>query len=173
MTMNDRPATMVGSRSKTMATWLAVVGGVLGAHRFYLHGKADPWAWLHVVGTVIGWSGVARMRRLGQDDQLAWVLAPVLGVVVTAAMLAALVIGLMPDEKWTTRFNPGLPVKPSGWPVVLGVIAALSLGSTALMSTLAFSGQKFFEYRSLQRPTRKRPQLPPGAPRPPCWCLRS
>ena len=66
--MNVRPMTMARSRSKTMATWLAVVGGVLGAHRFYLHGKADPWAWLHLVGTLIGSIGVARMRHLGQDD---------------------------------------------------------------------------------------------------------
>ena len=153
MTVSDRPEIMPRSRSKTTATWLAVVGGVLGAHRFYLHGKADPWAWLFVVGTFIGWLGVARMRRLGQDDQLAWMLAPVLGVTVTAAMLAALVIGLMPDEKWTTRFNPGLSVRTSGWPAILGVIAALLLGSTALMSTLAFSGQKFFEYRAQQRPS--------------------
>ena len=151
--MNVRPMTMARSRSKTMATWLAVVGGVLGAHRFYLHGKADPWAWLHLVGTLIGSIGVARMRHLGQDDQLARMLAPVLGVVVTAAMLAALVIGLMADERWATRFSPTQAIRPSGWGAVLGVIAALLLGSTALMSTLAFSGQKFFEYLALRPPT--------------------
>ena len=151
--MNDQPAGSTRPRSKTIATWLAVLGGVLGAHRFYLRGRADPWAWAHVLVALVGAVGVMRMRRLGQDDQLAWLLAPLLGVVVTAAMLAALIIGLMPDEKWANRFQPPQVVKPTGWAVILGVIAALLLGSTALMSTLAFSGQKFFEYMA---------QLPPG-----------
>jgi TM2 domain-containing membrane protein YozV len=28
-------------RSRAVATWLAVVAGTLGAHRFYLHGARD------------------------------------------------------------------------------------------------------------------------------------
>jgi len=35
------------ARSKTIATWLALLGGSLGLHRFYLLGWRDPWAWLH------------------------------------------------------------------------------------------------------------------------------
>ena len=59
----------------------------------------------------------------------------------------------MADERWATRFSPTQAIRPSGWGAVLGVIAALLLGSTALMSTLAFSGQKFFEYLALRPPT--------------------
>ena len=33
-------------KSKTLATWIALIGGSLGLHRFYLHGFRDPWGWL-------------------------------------------------------------------------------------------------------------------------------
>jgi len=58
-------------RAKWIATWLAVLAGSLGAHRFYLYGKRDSWAWSHLVLAVVGLYGVWRMRQLGQDDQLA------------------------------------------------------------------------------------------------------
>ncbi len=48
--MNAQP------RSKTFATWLAVIGGSLGLHRFYLHGWARP------VGLAVS----------GTDDHRAW-----------------------------------------------------------------------------------------------------
>ena len=30
-------------RSKTLATWAALLGGSLGLHRFYLYGLRDRW----------------------------------------------------------------------------------------------------------------------------------
>ena len=33
-------------KNKTLAAWLAFVGGPLGLHRFYLHGPADLLGWL-------------------------------------------------------------------------------------------------------------------------------
>ena len=135
-------------KSKTLATWIAVVAGCLGAHRFYLHGHRDVWAWLHPWPTLLGAVGVLRMRTLGQDDHLAWVLIPMLGLMLSIAMLAAIVIGLTPDEAWANRFNSGQPARRSGWPAVIGVILALMLGGTTLMGTVAFSGQKYFEYQA-------------------------
>ncbi|NRF67899.1 TM2 domain-containing protein [Aquincola sp. S2] len=135
-------------RSKTIATWLALIAGSLGAHRFYLHGKADLWAWLHPWPTLLGLAGVLRMRNLGQDDQLAWLLIPVFGLMISQAMLAAIVIGLTPDEQWQARFNPGQPARPSGWATVIAVVAALLLGGAVLMGTIAFGGQKFFEWQA-------------------------
>lgn len=135
-------------RSKTLAAWLALLGGPLGAHRFYLHGVGDLWAWLHPWPTLLGVAGVLRMRSLGQDDQLAWLLIPVLGLMISQAMLAAIIIGLTPDERWQTRFNAGAPERPSGWAAVIAVIAALMIGGGALMGTLAFGGQKFFEWQA-------------------------
>lgn len=134
-------------RSKTQATWLAILAGTLGAHRFYLHGRGDVWAWLHPLPTVLGAVGVLRMRSLGHDDMFAWLLIPLLGLMLAQAMLAAIVIGLTPDERWAQRWQQ--PEQATGWGPVLGVIVALLLGGTALMGTIAFGGQKFFEYQRL------------------------
>jgi hypothetical protein len=135
-------------RSKTLAAWLALAAGPLGVHRFYLHGWGDLWAWLHPWPTLLGAAGVLRMRALGQDDQLAWLLIPVLGLMVAQAMLAAILIGLTPDERWQARFNPGTAQRASGWGAVIAVIAALIIGGIALMGTLAFGGEKFFQWQA-------------------------
>src|SRR6185369_1333409 len=135
-------------RSKPLATWLAVLAGTLGVHRFYLHGRGDLWAWLHPWPTLLGLVGVLRMRQLGQDDHVAWLLIPVLGLMISQAMLCAILIGLTPDEQWQARFNPDRPLRASGWSSVLGVIAALMVGGAVLMGTLAFGGQKFFEWEA-------------------------
>ena len=144
------PAAFARYRSKTLATWIALIGGCLGAHRFYLHGKGDVWAWLHPVPTLLGLAGVLRMRALGQDDHVAWLLIPLLGLMLSIAMLAAIVMGLTADEKWAERFNPGQAVQASGWAAVIGVILALMIGGAALIGSIAFGGQKFFEYRAEQ-----------------------
>ncbi|MFM7531944.1 MAG: hypothetical protein ACKO5J_05555 [Rubrivivax sp.] len=134
-------------RSKTIATWLAVLGGTLGLHRLYLRGWGDILAWLHPLPTGLGLLGVLRMREIGQDDALSWLLIPVLGLMIAQAMLCAIVYGLTPDEKWAARHNPGEPAQATGWGPVLGVIVALLLGAGVLMGTVAFGGQKFFEWQ--------------------------
>ncbi|MBL8334375.1 MAG: TM2 domain-containing protein [Rubrivivax sp.] len=136
---------MTRYRSKTLATWIAVFGGALGLHRFYLHGPKDPVGWLFPLPALAGFVGALRMSQLGQDDRIAWVLVPVLGLVLSVAMLSAIVYGLTPDERWDARHNPGLPARSTRWGPVLGVILALLVGGIVLMGTIAFSGQKFFE----------------------------
>ena len=134
-------------RSKTLATWLAVLGGTLGLHRLYLRGWGDVLGWLHPIPTGIGMLGVLRMREMGQDDMLSWLLIPVLGLMIAQSMLCAIVYGLTPDEKWEARHNPGQPPRATGWGPVLGVIVALLMGAGVLMGTIAFGGQKFFEWQ--------------------------
>jgi len=134
-------------RSKTLATWLAVTCGTLGLHRFYLHGLRDPLGWLHPLPTFVGVLGVHRMTSLGQDDRLAWMLIPVLGLMITLAMGTALLYGLTPDDQWDARHNPGRPGTGTGWGPVLGVIVALMVGAGVLMGSIAFGGQKFFEWQ--------------------------
>jgi TM2 domain-containing membrane protein YozV len=134
-------------KSKTLAAWLALLGGGFGLHRFYLHGARDLWGWLWWLPTLVGAYGVQRALTLGQDDQLAWVLVPLLGLALASAMLAAIVYGLMPDEKWNARFNPQGKTHQAGWGVVIAVVISLLVGATVLMSTIAFSGQRYFEYQ--------------------------
>jgi hypothetical protein len=138
-------------KSKTLATWVTLLGGPLGLHRFYLYGFGDVWGWLHPIPTLVGAFGIRRVMDLGQDDKLAWLLIPVLGFMVAYTMLQAIVYGLMADEKWHARFNPSLSGHPdapaSGWAAVIGVVLALLIGATVLMATIAFSGQRYFEYQ--------------------------
>jgi hypothetical protein len=133
-------------KSKTLATWIALVGGSLGLHRFYLFGWRDVWGWLHPWPTLLGLYGLQRVRELGQDDHAAWVLIPIGGVVVAVSMLSAILYGLTPDERWDERFNAEGDTSRSGWGAVIGVVIALMLGAGVLMATIAFSGQRYFEY---------------------------
>jgi hypothetical protein len=147
-----------GARSKTIANWLALLGGLIGLHRFYLHGLGDRWGWLLWPPTLLGAYGVQRMRTFGQDDQLAWLLVPLLGLVIAATMLTAIVYGLMPDAQWKARFDARGEAFSSPWLNVIGAVAALAFGATALIASIAFMAQRFFEYRTLQ------PAAPPTAP---------
>jgi hypothetical protein len=135
-------------KSKTLATWLALLGGTIGLHRFYLHGFRDRMGWLFVWPSLVGFYGVQRMRHLGVDDHLAWVLIPILGLMLSITMLTAIVYGLTPDEKWNARFNRNGPQHQTNWATVIGVAAALIVGGGVLMATLAFSAQRYFEYQA-------------------------
>ena len=144
------------SKSKTLACWIAVLAGFLGLHRFYLRGAKDPWAWVLVAASAVGLYGVRRMNTLGQDDRLAWVLIPILGLSVCAAMMSALVYGLSSDQRWSDLYQGKDGADPhsarTNWLTILGVIAALMIGSSVLMASIAFTAQRFFEYEALQTP---------------------
>jgi hypothetical protein len=134
-------------RSKTLAAWLAVLGGTLGLHRMYLHGLADRWAWLQVPFTALGLIGVHRMLTLGQDDRTAWLLLPLLGLSIAAAMLAAIVIALTPDERWNERFNTAhAAVPPTSrwvrWPTAARSCSNGSWRTPAVLRTAAGSARR-------------------------------
>ena len=57
------------------------------------------------------------------------------------------IYALTPDDKWDARHNPGHPVTATGWGAVLAAIAGLLIGGTVLMGTVAYGGQKFFEWQ--------------------------
>ena len=154
---------MSGYRSKSVATWLAVVSGACGGQRFYLHGWHDLPAWLHPWPTALGLYGVWRMRSFGQDDTLATMLIPLLGVMLTIGMLSAIVIGLTPDERWDARYNHGQPPRGTRWWPVLGAIAALMLGGGVLIGTIAFTGQRFFEWQQQPRAAQAGPGSATGS----------
>lgn len=136
-------------KNKTAAAWLALLGGGLGLHRFYLYGKNDLWAWVHPIPFALGLWGVERMRTLGQDDALSWWLTPWLGLVVAITCLTAILYALTDPARWNARHNPTLPADAppgtSNWLTVLALVVALMLGTIALMSSLAVSFQRYFE----------------------------
>lgn len=140
-------------RSKTLAAWLALLAGGLGLHRLYLYGTQDLWAWLHSAPTAAGLWGAYRLAHYGVDDRLAWMLLPVLGLMLASTSLMAILYGLMPDERWNARFNATSTTQHhTNWTTIVAVVVALLVGATALMATIAFGGQHFFEYQAEQAP---------------------
>jgi TM2 domain-containing membrane protein YozV len=98
-------------KNKTLAALLASLFGGLGAHRFYLYGKKDFWAWVHLLAFPFS---------------------------IFAGFIGALVIGLTPDAKWDPQHNATSGrLSNSGWPVILIVVVTFALGSTALIATIA------------------------------------
>ena len=143
-------------KSKTVATWLALIGGSLGLHRFYLYGARDVWGWVIMLPTLVGAYGLYRMRDLGHDDMLAWALIPLVGFALAASMLTAVIYGLRADDKWNAQFNASKP-NAAGWPAIVGVMFALLIGTGILMATIAFSAQRYFEYQGEAAP--KKPSV--------------
>jgi len=138
-------------KNKTLAAWLAFLGGPLGLHRFYLYGVGDLLGWALPIPTALGIYGVERAKQFGLDDQASWVLIPFVGFTVAGCALVAIIYGLMTPEKWNARFNPqGAPdAVPgrTGWLTIGAVVISLLIGTTVLMASIAFSFQRYFEYQ--------------------------
>ena len=116
-------------KNKTTAAWLAFIFGQFGLHRFYLFGLSDLWGWAHPIVAAIGWYGVERVQAYGQDDQVSWLLIPLLGF---------------------AQHNPGTPeasIDRTNWLTMGAIVLALLFGTIALMSSIAFSFQRYFEYQ--------------------------
>ena len=138
-------------KNKTIAAWLAFVGGPLGLHRFYLHGVTDLLGWFLPIPTALGIYGIERVQRFGVDDQWSWVLIPLLGFTIAGCALMAIIYGLMTPEKWNARFNAGASpdAEPgrTSWATIGAVVLALFFGSTVLMASIVFSFQRYFEHQ--------------------------
>lgn len=136
-------------KNKTIAAWLAFLGGPFGLHRFYLHGMGDWLAWLHPIPTALGVYGIERALTLGQDDRLSWLLIPIVGFHFSACALTAIILGLSSTEQWNARYNPGAPEQATAgatnWFTILAVAGALMVGAAVLMASIAFSFQRYFE----------------------------
>ncbi|MDZ7938064.1 MAG: hypothetical protein U5M53_07170 [Rhodoferax sp.] len=140
-------------KNKTVAVWLTFLLGSLGLHRRYLLGRFDLLALLLPIPTLLGLYGVYRARSFGVDDQLSWVLIPLLGFTLAGCALNAIVYGLQGTEAWNRRHNPGVdPESAAGVThgfTVFGLAVALMVGTTVLMASLAFSIQRYFEYQAV------------------------
>ena len=120
-------------KNKTLASLLALLWGMLGAHRFYLNGITDRWGWLHVASLPAS----AALLMFRPAWPLLFFAAPlVLSMLV--ASVATFVIGLMPDEKWDERYNPGTDTPTdTRWPVPLMMVVNLFYGATLLLMVIA------------------------------------
>jgi hypothetical protein len=139
------------AKNKTVATWLAVLGGSMGLHRFYLRGLGDWIGWLHPMAAGLGWWGMNRVQALGQDDKLAWVLIPFLGSSIAAGCLAGIVYALSDRPKWNRWFNPAHNDEASAgatnWLTIGALVLGLLLGTVSFMGSLAYGIQHYFEYQ--------------------------
>jgi hypothetical protein len=136
-------------KNKTLATWLSFLGGCLGLHRFYMLGLRDAWGWLMAVLSLMGFYGFERAETMGLDDPLSWFLLPILGLTIAASALNALYWGLMSSETWNTRFNPDADINAAAgrtnWLTVMALVLSMMVGTTALLSSLAYGFQRYFE----------------------------
>lgn len=139
----------MGIRSKTAAAWLALLGGAWGAHWFYLKGVQSLTGWIRVPPLLLGLLGVQMCLDGPADQPLAWGLIAMLGLLLSCGALEAILIGLTPDERWAKQWHQA--PHATHWGPILAVISALVIGATVLMSTLAYAGQRFFEWQ-LARP---------------------
>jgi hypothetical protein len=138
-------------KNKTLAAWLAFLGGPLGLHRFYLHGLSDWLGWLLPIPTELGLYGIERVQQHGLDDQMSWLLIPLLGFTIAASALTAIVYALKTPEKWNARFNPAAAADAApghtNWLTIGAIVASLMIGTAVLMASIAFSFQRYFEYQ--------------------------
>lgn len=141
-------------KNKTIAAWLAFVGGSLGLHRFYLYGWGDLLGWLLPIPTLLGVHGIYRLKAYGVDDIGSWVLLPVFGFVIAAGALTAIVYGLSSPERWNAKFNPKAKLEAAAgqtnWLTVGAIVLSLLVGGTALISGIALSMQHYFEYQIVE-----------------------
>jgi len=141
---------MKGDKSKTLAAWLAFLGGPLGLHRFYLGGLRDTLGWLLPIPTALGLYGVQRAQQIGLDDPVSWFLIPMLGCVIAGTSLTAIVYGLTLPQKWNARHNrqsaPDAAAGGTRWLTIFAVAGALFCGTGVLMASLAYGFEHYFTY---------------------------
>lgn len=123
----------VAHKNKTLATFLALLLGFAGLHRFYLHGLSDRWGWLHALSLPL----TAVLLSANPELPLLINTAPlVLSMLI--ASIETFVLGLMPDEKWDVRYNPASGrTSDSRWPIALMMVLNLFYGATLLLTVLA------------------------------------
>lgn len=122
-------------KNKTLATLLATVLGGAGLHRFYLHGSKDFWGWVHAAAALL-----SLLLLVARPDQPAMFNALPLVISALVGLLAALVIGLTPDEKWDAAHNRASGRQSaSGWPLAVLLVLAFGTGAVGLIAAIARS----------------------------------
>lgn len=119
-------------KNKTFATFLALLAGGLGAHRFYLRGSLDKIGLMHVASVPIAGLVIGLMPQANEFYKL----LPV-AISFLVGYLETLIIGLMPDEKFDAAFNAASGKKSdTSWIVAVLLVATMLVGTTALILTM-------------------------------------
>jgi len=117
-------------KSKVLAGLLAFYGGWFGAHWYYL-GRRRPWLLTLLAVVMIG---IALQSPVWWDSPALFVVF----IPAVAGFIEALVLCLMPDEKFDARYNPGYQrARHTGWGPVLVAISGLLLGTILTLFGLA------------------------------------
>lgn len=119
-------------KNKTFATFLAVIMGGVGAHRFYLRGALDKLGLVHLAALPVA-GLVAGLAP--ESDWFFKALPLMLSTVV--AFIEALVLGVMADEKFDATYNPlSGKQSQSKWYLVLLLVITMLLGMTLMIFTM-------------------------------------
>ncbi len=136
-------------KNKTLVCWLSLIGGSLGLARFYLFGLRDSIAWTQILLSLLGIYGFERAQSFGLDDHLSWWLAPLLGISIAVSAVHTIYWGLMSAASWNSHYNPAADAESkagnTNWLTVGALVLSLMLGTTALLSSLAYGFQRYFE----------------------------
>jgi len=136
-------------KNKSLVCWLSLIGGPLGLARIYMFGLRDSIAWSQILMSLLGIYGFERAQSFGLDDPLSWWLAPLLGISIAISAMHTIYWGLMSAANWNHTYNPAADAaSPSGntnWLTVGALVLSLMLGTTALLSSLAYGFQSYFE----------------------------
>jgi len=120
-------------KNKTFATFLAMLAGGVGAHRFYLRGSLDKIGLIHVASLPIAGLVVG----LAPQANVFYKLLPVV-LSFLVGYLETLILGVMPDEKFDAAFNPASGRKSdTNWVIALLLVGTMVVGSTAMILALS------------------------------------
>ena len=119
-------------KNKTFATFLAVILGGVGAHRFYLRGALDKLGLVHLAALPVA----GLVSGLAPEADWFYKALPLL-VSTVVGFLEALVLGVMADEKFDATYNPHSGKQSqSRWYLVLLLVITMLLGMTLMIFTM-------------------------------------
>lgn len=120
-------------KNKTLTVLICLLFGNLGAHRFYLYGKRDNFAWLHFMSLPISFLISKLYFNLNFFITFGpWMLSFLISI------LMCLVLGLKSDEHWDAQFNPHSGTKSaSSWPLAILLVFSVGLGAISLLFVMA------------------------------------
>lgn len=120
-------------KNKTLATFLALVLGGFGVHRFYLRGSLDKIGLLHVCSIPVA----GLVYGLAPEANVFFKVLPLV-VSYIAGFIEALVLGLTPDEKFDAAYNAGSgKASDSRWILAVLLVTTMMVGAVAVIGTIA------------------------------------